>query len=201
MTTKQLKTGAPASATRRSFLKTSAAVGGGLTIGFNLPAFGQGDKPAAEVNAWVQVRADDTVIIKYARAEMGQGSMTSAPQLVADELDLHDAVHDADLVVTGEGYLDEQSFEGKVIGGVQAMCEAVGTPVAARRERRSSRTTSRVVSSTRASPLAASGTPVTNTVGVSPCSQPMARSIDCSTVPWGTISPPILENRERRPSI
>lgn len=87
MTTKQLKTGAPASATRRSFLKTSAAVGGGLTIGFNLPAFGQGDKPAAEVNAWVQVRADDTVIIKYARAEMGQGSMTSAPQLVAEELE------------------------------------------------------------------------------------------------------------------
>ncbi len=87
MTTKQLKTGAPASATRRSFLKTSAAVSGGLSIGFNLPAFGQGDKPAAEVNAWVQVRADDTVIIKYARAEMGQGSMTSAPQLVAEELE------------------------------------------------------------------------------------------------------------------
>jgi glycerate kinase len=38
---------------------------------------------------------------------------------------------EADFVITGEGYLDEQSFEGKVIGGVQAMSEAVGRPVVA----------------------------------------------------------------------
>ena len=38
--------------------------------------------------------------------------------LVADEVDLHDRLDGADVVVTGEGYLDEQSFEGKVVGGV-----------------------------------------------------------------------------------
>ena len=38
--------------------------------------------------------------------------------LVADELDLHDHVDGADLVITGEGHLDAQSFEGKVVGGV-----------------------------------------------------------------------------------
>ena len=59
------------------------------------------------------------------------GKLMPGFELVADELDLHDAVHDADLVVTGEGYLDEQSFEGKVIGGVQSLCEAAGTPVVA----------------------------------------------------------------------
>jgi glycerate kinase len=52
-------------------------------------------------------------------------------ELVADELDLHDAIADADVVVTGEGYLDEQSFEGKVVGGVQAMAGEADKPVGA----------------------------------------------------------------------
>ena len=51
--------------------------------------------------------------------------------LVADELDLHDLGVDCDLVITGEGFLDEQSFEGKVIGGVQSICEGAGKPVVA----------------------------------------------------------------------
>ena len=59
------------------------------------------------------------------------GKLMPGFELVADELDLHDAVHDADLVVTGEGFLDEQSFEGKVIGGVHALCDAAGKPVVA----------------------------------------------------------------------
>ncbi|MEQ1701225.1 MAG: glycerate kinase, partial [Ilumatobacteraceae bacterium] len=59
------------------------------------------------------------------------GKLVPGFDLVADELDLHDHVAAADLVITGEGYLDEQSFDGKVIGGVQAMCAAADTPVAA----------------------------------------------------------------------
>jgi isoquinoline 1-oxidoreductase beta subunit len=73
--------------TRREFLKISAAVGGGLTVGFHVPfAAAQQQVLAPEVNAWVLVRPDDRVIIRYARSEMGQGSMTSAAQLVAEEL-------------------------------------------------------------------------------------------------------------------
>ncbi|HEX9193624.1 MAG TPA: molybdopterin cofactor-binding domain-containing protein [Burkholderiales bacterium] len=74
---------------RREFLKQSAAIGGGLTVGFSLPgALAQtADAAGAEINAWVVVRPDDTVIIRYARSEMGQGSMTSAPMLVAEELE------------------------------------------------------------------------------------------------------------------
>jgi glycerate 2-kinase len=59
------------------------------------------------------------------------GKLLPGFDLVADEIDLHDALADADLVVTGEGFLDEQSFEGKVIGGVQSLCEPLGKPVAA----------------------------------------------------------------------
>ena len=81
---------------RRQFLKQSAAVGGGLTLGFYLPAFGQTSTAASaaataptspEVNAWVVVRPDNTVVIRYARSEMGQGSSTAAPMMVAEELD------------------------------------------------------------------------------------------------------------------
>ena len=76
---------------RREFLKGSAAVGGGLVVGFHVPAVlaqsGAGPTSVTEVNAWVVVRPDETVIIRYARSEMGQGSMTSAPMLVAEELE------------------------------------------------------------------------------------------------------------------
>src|SRR4029077_2681332 len=76
---------------RREFLKQSAAIGGGLTIGIGpLGAFAQNaaqKTDGVEINAWVVVRPDDGIIIRYARSEMGQGSMTSAPMLVAEELE------------------------------------------------------------------------------------------------------------------
>src|SRR5712691_5171610 len=75
---------------RRSFIASAAAVGGGLALGFHLPA-GLGSAEAAanptEVNAWVVIQPDDTVVIRVARSEMGQGITTSLPMLVAEELD------------------------------------------------------------------------------------------------------------------
>lgn len=47
--------------------------------------------------------------------------VVSGFDLVADELDLHDRLIDADLVITGEGHLDAQSFAGKVVGGVATL--------------------------------------------------------------------------------
>ena len=75
---------------RRSFLVGTAAVGGGLSLGFAVPfgadtALAQSGTP--ELNAWVVVRPDDTVVIRIARAEMGQGSQTGLAQLVAEELE------------------------------------------------------------------------------------------------------------------
>ena len=71
---------------RRFFLKSSATAAAGLSLGFYLP--GRSDAAGApKLNAWVEVRPDETVVIRYARTEMGQGSRTSAPMLVAEELD------------------------------------------------------------------------------------------------------------------
>ena len=51
--------------------------------------------------------------------------------LVADEVALAERMHDADLVITGEGFLDEQSFEGKVVGGVVELAAEAGVPALA----------------------------------------------------------------------
>jgi glycerate kinase len=48
--------------------------------------------------------------------------------VVADSLDLEDVIEGADLVVTGEGFLDAQSFQGKVVGGVVELAGAAGVP-------------------------------------------------------------------------
>ena len=50
---------------------------------------------------------------------------------IADELDVHDLIDGADLVITAEGFLDEQSFEGKVVGGVTDLATSAGVPVVA----------------------------------------------------------------------
>ncbi len=75
---------------RRAFIVTSAAVGGGLMLGLNVP-FGPGVVRAAdgspEVNAWVVIRPDDTVVVRIARSEMGQGTLTGLAQMVAEELE------------------------------------------------------------------------------------------------------------------
>ena len=59
------------------------------------------------------------------------GRLLPGFELVADELDLYDRVADADLVITGEGHLDAQSFDGKVVGGVAEVAAEYGMPVAA----------------------------------------------------------------------
>src|SRR5437868_11920869 len=76
---------------RRSFVIGTAAAGTGLAIGFDLPTGGPTVVRAAdgspEVNAWVVIRPDDTVVIRIARSEMGQGTLTGLAQLVAEELE------------------------------------------------------------------------------------------------------------------
>jgi glycerate kinase len=56
-------------------------------------------------------------------------SLVSGFDLVADELDLADRIEEVDLVVTGEGFVDAQSFEGKVVGGVTGLAAAANIPV------------------------------------------------------------------------
>ena len=93
---------------RRQFLVSSSTLGAGFTLGFQIPlvaitTFGSDTSIAAdrkfvndaanlggsstEIDAWVCIQPDDTCVIRIARVEMGQGSLTGLAQLVADELD------------------------------------------------------------------------------------------------------------------
>jgi isoquinoline 1-oxidoreductase subunit beta len=76
---------------RRSFVVSAAAAGGGLALGLDIPFGGpqviRAQDGSPELGAWVVIRPDDTVVIRVARAEMGQGSLTGLCQLVAEELD------------------------------------------------------------------------------------------------------------------
>ena len=75
---------------RRSFVIGSAAAGAGLALGLKIP-FGasvvRAQDGSPEVNAWVVIRPDDTVVIRIARSEMGQGTLTGLAQMVAEELE------------------------------------------------------------------------------------------------------------------
>src|SRR3979490_2280053 len=76
---------------RRAFVVGTAAAGAGLALGFDVPFGGPTVVRAAngtpEVNAWVVIQPDDTVVVRIARSEMGQGTLTGLAQLVAEELE------------------------------------------------------------------------------------------------------------------
>ncbi|HEY2244315.1 MAG TPA: molybdopterin cofactor-binding domain-containing protein [Xanthobacteraceae bacterium] len=74
---------------RRSFLVTAGAAAGGLTLGFAIP-FAEAARAAhgaLEITCWIAIAPDDTVTIRVARSEMGQGAMTGLAMLVAEELE------------------------------------------------------------------------------------------------------------------
>jgi isoquinoline 1-oxidoreductase beta subunit len=75
---------------RRSFVVGGTAAGSGLALGLSLP-FGPQVVRAAdgspEITAWVVIRPDDTIVVRIARSEMGQGTLTGLAQLVAEELE------------------------------------------------------------------------------------------------------------------
>src|SRR5438445_174557 len=75
---------------RRSFVIGTAAVGAGLTLGLKIPvgtSVVRAQDGSPEITAWVVIRPDDTVVIRIARSEMGQGTLTGLAQMVAEELE------------------------------------------------------------------------------------------------------------------
>jgi len=78
---------------RRAFLKTGAAAGAGLIIGFHIPA-SAADDPAQQqekktpnpFNAWVRITPDNRIALILEKSEMGQGIMTAVPMILAEEL-------------------------------------------------------------------------------------------------------------------
>ncbi len=83
----------PINSSRRTFLKVSAALGGGLMLGLYLPGCSRGDdypKPENTFtpNAWIRIGFDNTITFMIERAEMGQGVITSLSMILAEELEV-----------------------------------------------------------------------------------------------------------------
>ncbi len=72
---------------RRAFVVGTGAAG--LALGFHLPFASKANASTAtpEVNAWVVIKPDESVVIRVARSEMGQGTLTGLCQMVAEELE------------------------------------------------------------------------------------------------------------------
>jgi isoquinoline 1-oxidoreductase beta subunit len=105
---------------RRRFLRTSAAAAGGLVVGFHVPFAGAMAAQAAatpEINAWVVVKPDETVVIRIARSEMGQGTLTGLAQLVAEELDCNWAKVTTEYPTPGENLARNRIWGNFSTGG------------------------------------------------------------------------------------
>jgi len=77
---------------RRNFLKIAGAASTTLLFGFHLPASGQAPLRGAtvgatDINAWIRITPDNKVICEVAHSEMGQGTSTSLPMMLAEELE------------------------------------------------------------------------------------------------------------------
>jgi isoquinoline 1-oxidoreductase beta subunit len=112
--------GKAAKLSRRSFIVGSAAAGGGLALGFSLPSgFGSAvaQSEGAEVNAWVFVKPDDTCVIRIARSEMGQGTITGLVQLVAEELECDWTKVKAEQITPGQNLARKRVWGDMSTGG------------------------------------------------------------------------------------
>jgi isoquinoline 1-oxidoreductase subunit beta len=108
---------------RRKFIVGSAAAGGGLALGWQLP-FGidrveakVASDAVAEVNAWVLVQPDETCVIRIARSEMGQGTETGLAQLVAEELECNWKNVAVDFVTPGQSLARKRVWGEMGTGG------------------------------------------------------------------------------------
>ena len=110
---------------RRGFLGASAA--SGLVVAFHIPLASHAQAQASiapEVNAWVVVKPDDTVIIRIARSEMGQGSLTGLAQLVAEELECNWARVTTEYPTPGQNLARNRAWGNFSTGGSRGIRES-----------------------------------------------------------------------------
>jgi isoquinoline 1-oxidoreductase beta subunit len=109
---------------RRSFLASVAAAGGALALGFDIP-FGpptvHASTPNREITAWIVIEPDETVIIRVARSEMGQGSFTALPMLVAEELECDWSKVKAEFVAPEENLGRNRAWGDMSTGGSRSI--------------------------------------------------------------------------------
>jgi isoquinoline 1-oxidoreductase beta subunit len=83
---------------RRYFILTAVSAAGGLLVGITADPddaraatiarqpWNDNDSAPHEIDAWIAINPDDSILIRYQRSEMGQGSMTALPMIIAEEL-------------------------------------------------------------------------------------------------------------------
>jgi len=104
---------------RRTFLQAGAAAGGGLMLSLSLP-FANGDAQAAGAdgftpNAFIRIQRDGQIILTMPYVEMGQGTYTSIPMLIAEELEV-----DLKQVRLEHAPPNEKLYGNPWLGGIQA---------------------------------------------------------------------------------
>ena len=113
-----------AGVSRRSFIGGSAVAAGGLVVAFHIPFSGEAVAQTAmptEVNAWVVVKPDDSIVIRIARSEMGQGTLTGLAQLVAEELDANWAKVTTEYPTPGQNLARNRVWGNFGTGGSQGI--------------------------------------------------------------------------------
>ena len=111
---------------RRGFLGTAGVAAGAFTLGWRVPgAAAQAVADGAAVGIWVVVKPDDTVVVRIARSEMGQGTMTGLAQLVAEELEADWKNVRAELVPPHVNYAAKRAWGDMSTGGSRGIRTSV----------------------------------------------------------------------------
>src|ERR1700676_631699 len=120
---------------RRTFITTALTATGGFALGIGIGGPPQAASLAArpwgddakrypgEVNAWVVIEPDDTVIIRYGRAEMGQGSFTALPQILTEELECDWAFVKPEYASANRNLKENKVYGSLATGGSRAVRE------------------------------------------------------------------------------
>jgi isoquinoline 1-oxidoreductase subunit beta len=119
---------------RRQFITTSVTALGGFALGIGAGAPAEAAtlsvRPwsddlahAGEINAWVVINPDDSVIIRYGRAEMGQGSFTALPQILTEELECDWAFVKPEYASANRNLRDNKVYGSLSTGGSRAVRE------------------------------------------------------------------------------
>jgi isoquinoline 1-oxidoreductase subunit beta len=117
---------------RRAFVQGSTATVGALVVAIHVPFVRAQSAPApaskpyvpsepGEVNAWVIVKPDESVIVRVARSEMGQGILTGLSQLVAEELDCDWARVSTEYPTPGESLANNRVWGDFATGGSRGL--------------------------------------------------------------------------------
>jgi len=123
--------------TRRNFLVATLTAAGGLAIGVSIPGFAaavppigappigapwdDAPPPAGEINAWIVIDPDDTVTIRCAKAEMGEGVLTSMPMIVAEELGCDWTRVRSEYASANRNMRENMVYKGMLTGGSSAV--------------------------------------------------------------------------------